>query len=135
MKPSSKRLRTRASIAATVVIFATVVSGCGGSSPTAPDTAAPVQDPATATSLTFTQDIQPIVSSDCVSCHGSGRLEAGLDFRTYAGVMRAVTRGSAASVLVRATQPGGIMYKEFRGSAAAKSATIRRWVVDFQAAQ
>jgi hypothetical protein len=124
-------------IFATVVLSAALVSGCGsgGSSPTAPDTAGPTQNPATATSLTFAQDVQPILNSDCVSCHGSSRQEAGFDFRTYTGVMRAVTPVSNAAILVRATQPGGIMYQEFRGSAAAKAETIRRWVVDFKAVQ
>jgi len=50
-------------------------------------------------------------------------------------VMRDVTAGSASSLLVRQTQPGGQMYGQFRGSAAAKAETIRRWVVDFRAAQ
>ena len=108
---------------------------CGGGPPTAPDTSAPMQDPATATSLTFGADVQPIINNDCVSCHGGSRQEKGYDFRTYSGVMRAVVAGSASSILVRQTQPGGAMYQEFRGSAAAKSETIRRWVVDFKAAQ
>ena len=104
-------------------------------SPTGPDTPAPTQNPATATSLTFSADVQPILNNDCVSCHGGARQEQGLDFRTYAGVLRAVTPGSSNSILVRATQPGGVMYSAFRGSAAAKAETIRRWVVDFNAAQ
>jgi hypothetical protein len=36
---------------------------------------------------------------------------------------------------VRQTQPGGLMYSNFRGAAAAKAETIRRWVVDFKAVQ
>ena len=110
---------------------------CGGS-PTAPDaspTPGPTQDPATATSLSFTADVQPIISNDCVPCHGGSRTENGYNFTTYAGVLRAVTAGSASSLLVRVTQPGGVMYPEFRGSAAAKAETIRRWVVDFKAVQ
>jgi mono/diheme cytochrome c family protein len=136
MRHITRRGAELAIISATLTFIVTLVTACGSSSsPTAPDTAAPLQDPATATLLTFTQDVQPIINSDCVSCHGNGRQEAGLDFRTYAGVMRVVTPGNANSVLVRATQSGGIMFQQFRGSAAAKSATIRRWVVDFQAVQ
>jgi hypothetical protein len=113
-----------------------VTAACGGTnSPTAPDTPGPAQDPVTATSLTFSADIQPILNNDCISCHGGSRQEKGYDFRTYSGVLRAVTAGSASSILVRVTQPGGQMYPEFRGSAAAKAETIRRWVVDFKAAQ
>jgi hypothetical protein len=132
--PPIARRRTVTIIFATVGFCAALISACGGgSSPTAPDTTGPVQDPATATSLTFAQDVQPILNNDCVSCHGSSRQEAGFDFRTYSGVMRAVAPISNAAILVRATQPGGIMYQEFRGSAAAKAETIRRWVVDFKA--
>jgi len=80
--------------------FATAVTvGCGGS-PTAADsttTPAPAQNPATATSLTFAADVQPL--------------------------------------LVVVSRPGGIMYSNWRGSAPDKAETIRRWVVDFKAAQ
>jgi hypothetical protein len=113
-----------------------VTAACGGtSSPTAPDSPGPAQDPATAASLTFSADVQPILNNDCISCHGGSRQEKGYDLRTYSGVMRAVTAGSASSILVRVTQPGGQMYPEFRGSSAAKAETIRRWVVDFKATQ
>ena len=79
--------------------------------------------------------MQPILNNDCVSCHSGSGAANGYDVRTYAGVMRAVTAGSASSLLVRQTQPGGQMYGQFRGSAAAKAETIRRWVVDFRAVQ
>jgi hypothetical protein len=46
-----------------------------------------------------------------------------------------VTPGSASSVLVQVTQPGGLMFGNFRATPAEKAATIRRWVVDFNAAQ
>jgi len=128
-------VRTLALCALVSCAFAAACGGGGGASPTAPDTPAPSQNPATATSLTFSADVQPILNNDCVSCHGGARQEQGLDFRTYAGVIRAVTPGSANSILVRVTQPGGLMYSEFRGSASVKAETIRRWVVDFNAAQ
>lgn len=122
-------------LAASVGLAVALQSACGGGSPTAPDTAGPIQDPATATSLRFTQDVQPILNSDCLSCHSGSSAANGYDFRTYSGVMRAVTAGSASSLLVRVTQPGGQMYGQFRGSASAKAETIRRWVVDFRAVQ
>lgn len=118
--------------------FATAVTvGCGGS-PTAADsstTPAPAQNPATATSLTFAADVQPLLNNDCVPCHGGGRTDGGVNLTTYAGVMRTVTAGSAGSLLVTVSRPGGIMYSNWRGSAADKAETIRRWVVDFKAAQ
>src|SRR6187455_1016407 len=88
-----------------------LVAACAGS-PTAADatpTPGPTQDPATATSLSFTADVQPILNNDCVTCHGNSRAEKGYNFTTYTGVMRAVTAGSASSPLVRVTQPGGSM--------------------------
>lgn len=124
-------------LCAATLFLSSLAAACGGS-PTAADTTdtpGPVQDPSAATSLTFTADVQPILNNDCVPCHGGARAQNGYDFTSYAGVMRAVTAGSASSLLVRVTQPGGLMYQEFRGSAAAKAETIRRWVVDFKAAQ
>ena len=112
-------------------------AACGGS-PIAPSSAvtyAPVQDPAAATSLTYTADIQPILAADCTACHSASRRDGGYDFTSYDGVLRAVIAGSAQSPLVRATQSNGAMYRNFRGSAAQKAETIRRWVVDFGAAR
>jgi hypothetical protein len=125
----------------TVLLFASAFGASCGGSPTAADststsaTPAPSQDPATATSLTFTADVQPLLNNDCVPCHGGSRAENGYNFTTYAGVMRAVTAGSANSLLVNVTRPGGLMYSEWRGSAATKAETVRRWVVDFKAVQ
>ena len=123
---------------ALAVFVAAFSAACGGGSPTSPSstqTYAPAQDPATATTLTYTKDVQPILSADCTSCHNSSRRDGGYDLSTYSGVMRAVSAGSTQSVLVRATQPGGVMYVHFRGSASTKADTVRRWVVEFAAAQ
>lgn len=119
------------------VAVAILSVACGGS-PTSPSnipTYAPTQDPASATSLTYTRDIQPILSADCTSCHNASQRGGGYDLTSYIGVMQAVAPGNAQSPLVRATQSNGVMYRNFRGSASAKSDTIRRWVVDFSAAQ
>jgi hypothetical protein len=70
-----------------------------------------------------------------VTCHAPARRSAGIDLSSYAGVMQVVTPGDPNSRLVRATQPGGLMYSQFRGNASQKSATIRGWVVDSRAAQ
>src|SRR5689334_5581215 len=119
------------------LFFAAAGASCGGA-PTAPDSAAtpgPAQDPAAATSLTFSADVQPLLNSDCVPCHGGSSTNGGVNLCSYASVMRTVTPGSASSVLVTVSRPGGLMYAQWRGSAAAKAETVRRWVVDFKAAQ
>ena len=119
------------------VLFAAVGASCGGS-PTAADsvtTPGPTQDPAAATSLTFSADVQPLLNNDCVPCHGGSSTNGGVNLTSYTNVMRTVTPGSSRSVLVTVSQPGGLMYSEWRGSASAKAETIRRWVVDFNAAQ
>jgi hypothetical protein len=119
------------------VFIAAVGASCGGS-PTAPDnttTPGPAQDPAAATSLTFSADVQPLLNNDCVPCHGGSSTNGGVNLASYAGVMRTVTPGSASSPLVLVSQPGGLMYSQWRGNAAAKAETVRRWVVDFKAAQ
>lgn len=121
---------------AAVCLAAAGASGCG--SPTGPDhttTPGPAQDPASATSLTFSADVQPLLNNDCVPCHGGSTINGGVNLASYAGVMRTVMPGSAGSVLVAMSQPGGLMYSQWRGNAAAKAETIRRWVVDFKATQ
>jgi hypothetical protein len=119
------------------VFFASVAASCGGAL-TAPDnttTPGPAQDPAAATALTFSADVQPLLNNDCVPCHGGSSTNGGVNLASYAGVLRTVTPGSTTSVLVRVSQPGGLMYSQWRGSAAAKAETVRRWVVDFKATQ
>jgi hypothetical protein len=119
------------------LFLAAVGASCGGS-PTAPGnttTPGPAQDPAAATSLTFSADVLPLLNNDCVPCHGGSSTNGGVNLASYAGAMRTVTPGSPSSALVRVSQPGGLMYAQWRGSAAAKAETVRRWVVDFKATQ
>jgi hypothetical protein len=90
------------------------------------------------TSLTYTKDIQPVLASDCVQCHGPSRREAGVDLSTYANVMKTVTPGSASSRLILVTRSGGIMFGQFSGNSstrAAKATLIRDWIVSSGAAQ
>ena len=77
--------------------------------------------------------VATVFLSDCVPCHGGSSTNGGVNLSSYAGVMRIVTPGSASSVLVTVSQPGGLMYSHWRGSASAKAETVRRWVVDFKA--
>lgn len=109
--------------------------GGGGSSPTGPSSSITVSDPSNATSITYSADIAPILASDCTFCHNSSNHNGGVDLSSYAGVLRTLTPGNANSVLIQVTRPGGLMYSNFRSTAAEKSATIRRWIVDFNAAQ
>ncbi len=68
-------------------------------------------------------------------CHNSSRASAGYDLSSYAGVMQAVTPGSANSMLILVTQPGGIMYGQFVGNAQQDATTIRNWIVNDNATQ
>jgi cytochrome c len=87
------------------------------------------------TTLTYTNDIQPILASDCVSCHGPARKESGVDLSTYAGVMKTAQPGNANSLLIFVTRPGGLMFGQFSGNGAAKATLIRDWIVSSGAAQ
>jgi hypothetical protein len=94
----------------------------------APASPAPTPSPTAApAAVAYVQDIKPILDADCARCHSS--------FGTYAGALRYVQPGSAASPLVVVTQPGGAMYGYLRGDASGKSSLIRRWVVENGAAQ
>jgi hypothetical protein len=124
-------------LSAPALFVGMLVGACAGS-PTGPDNAdtpGPTKDPATAASLTFTADVQPLINNDCVPCHGGSNNASGVNLTSYASVMRIVSPGDARSVLILVTQPGGLMYGNWRGSASAKAETVRRWVVDFKAAQ
>lgn len=109
--------------------------------PTSP-TPTPPTDPGTPTTpvptpvgLTYATDIAPIMNADCVRCHGPFVHAGGYNLSTYAGVMKAVTAGSASSMLVRVTQSNGIMYGALSGNRAQKAQTIYNWVVTWKAQQ
>ncbi len=121
------------------VMLALSAAGCGGgngspASPAAPSsatTSTPSTPAPTASAgpYAWTQDVKPILVSDCTSCHGASRPSAGVDLSTYAGTMRVVSAGNANSALVLATRSGGSMYGHLSGDRAAKSEIIRQWVV------
>ncbi|HEY7790217.1 MAG TPA: hypothetical protein VIC33_06890 [Vicinamibacterales bacterium] len=102
------------------------------SSPEAPSNAAAALIPPGG--LTFSRDIQPILSTRCVGCHKASHLTAGVDLSSYAGVMREVTPGSPSSVLIQVTQPDGVMYIALGADPSQKAAEIRSWIVDNHAA-
>jgi hypothetical protein len=82
------------------------------------------------TPLSYVQDIAPILNSDCTRCHSGSRPDGGVLLTSYPNVLRYVQPGSASSLLVRVTQPGGLMYSNLTGDRATKAARIRAWVVD-----
>jgi hypothetical protein len=128
---------------ALTLIVTTAACGGGGSSPSAPSPVTTTPPPAsgggTGSSATvavaYNQDIKPILDTDCIVCHRGPGAPLGLELTTYANVLRVVQPGNANSRLVLMTQPGGPMYINLSGDRAAKSALIRSWVVDNNAAE
>jgi len=121
--------------ACAVYLIALTGIACGANSPTSPS-ATPITATGTgATTLTYTTDVQVILSADCVRCHGSSQQSGGYNLSTYAGVLRALTAGSDLSPLVRVTQPGGLMYSNLSGNRTSKAGVIFDWVVNSKAAQ
>jgi hypothetical protein len=122
-----------------------IATGCGGtSSPTAPSgdagsvvgsTSNSTSPAAGVTTYTYTSDVRPILTADCTRCHNGSQHEAGYDFTTYPGVMRAVTPGSADSMLVRVVRTNGTMYPNLTGNRSQKAQVITDWVVSSGAAQ
>jgi len=97
--------------------------------PTTPTTSDP-------TPLAYNPDMKPLFQADCVSCHGSGRADGNYRMTTYGQVMAAVRAGSASSLLVAVTQPGGSMYRYWSGSnstRSSKAAQVRSWIVTYNA--
>lgn len=45
--------------------------------------------------ICFQDQILPIFQNSCASCHGGTHPEAGLDFSTYSGIMKAISPGDA----------------------------------------
>ena len=125
----------------TTVALTLALAGCGGggssSTPTSPSTTPPstTTPPPTSgggtstTTVSFNQDVSPILQADCARCHSGSRPDGNFSVTSYASVMRAVVAGSANSTLVRETRPGGGMYGNWNGNAATKAETVRAWVV------
>lgn len=109
-------------------------------SPTAPTSNGPTNPTSPATSeptpLAYNPDMKALFQSDCVLCHGSGRVDGNYRMTTYTQVMAAVRAGSASSLLVSVTQPGGSMYRYWTGTnttRSGKAAQVRSWIVTYNA--
>ena len=61
--------------------------------PTEAPTEAPSEVPAPAGTVSFANDVMPIIQSRCVNCHGGDRIEEGLLMRTYAEIMAGSENG------------------------------------------
>ena len=104
------------------------------SSPTSPSS--PTTPTTSDAALAYNPDIKALLQTDCISCHGAGRADAGYRVTTYAQAMTAVRAGSASSLLVQVTQTNGSMYRYWSGSTTtrqAKAAQVRSWVVTYNA--
>lgn len=109
---------------ALIVLSIGILSACGAqateapaSAPTeasVPATQAPTQPPAEATvasateapttapsgstaTVSFTNDVLPILQSRCVNCHGGERTEEGLSLNNYASVMNGSENGAVVT--------------------------------------
>jgi len=69
-----------------------VVSATDTSAPAATE-AATATEPSVASSVSFTDDILPILESRCVNCHGGDKIEEGLSVRTYGDLMSGSENG------------------------------------------
>ncbi len=87
-----------------------------------------------AASVSFSEDVQPILTSRCRRCHGGDGIEGGLDLLSYAGVMAGSENGSvvipgdsAASSLVQQIVSGE-MPRRAPKLPASEIETIATWV-------
>jgi len=61
--------------------------------PTEPPTEAPAEAPVANVSVSFVNDVMPIIESRCVNCHGGQRTEEGLVMRSYEDIMAGSDNG------------------------------------------
>jgi len=131
--PSANAI-VRLVLSASCAIAAGACAGGSSSASTTSPTAITVAGTGS-TTVTYVKDVQPILSSDCVTCHGGSRTENGVNLSTYAGVLSVVSIGSTSSRLIQVTQPGGLMYSMLTGDRTSKARTIYDWIMTSNAAQ
>lgn len=91
-----------------LTLTAGLLSACGSSAASTPASQPPVAaivstvaateaptttQAAATTSVSFTKDIQPLLGSRCVNCHGGDRTEKGLNLKTYDDIMKGSENG------------------------------------------
>lgn len=64
-----------------------VAADTNTSAPAATKASAPATEPAASATVSFADDILPILESRCLNCHGGDKLEEGLSVRTYGDLM------------------------------------------------
>lgn len=62
-------------------------------SPVATDPVAATQPPVQSATVSFANDVLPIIESRCISCHGGNRTEEGLDLKTHTSIMAGSDNG------------------------------------------
>jgi hypothetical protein len=85
--------------------------------------------------LSYVQDIKPVLDRDCLSCHSNRDARGNYSVATYADVLNGQTRGDAKSSLVVTGSPGGSMYQYYSGDAVTKATMVFRWLVYYNALQ
>jgi hypothetical protein len=85
--------------------------------------------------LSYVQDIKPILDRDCASCHSTRDARGNYSVSTYAEVLSGQTPGNAKSSLVVTGSPGGSMYQYYSGDAITRSTLVFRWLVYYNALQ
>jgi Planctomycete cytochrome C len=65
--------------------------------------------------VSFSKDIQPILQSACVSCHGVNQISRGLDMRSYVSLMKGSQNGAVVlsgnannSLLIQSVESGAM---------------------------
>jgi mono/diheme cytochrome c family protein len=88
-------------------------------------------------SITFENDIAPILEARCTKCHGQDRTEAGLDLRRRFTLLKGGENGTAIvpgkpdeSLLVRRIEAGEMPPKDEGRLDERQRSIIRRWVAD-----
>jgi hypothetical protein len=85
--------------------------------------------------LSYVQDIKPILDADCLSCHSSRDHQGNYSVSSYADVLNGQRPGDAKSSLVVTGSPGGSMYRYYTGDAVTKSTMVFRWLVYYNGLQ
>lgn len=79
------------------------------SSPVPPTEVSPTQDSSQGVTVSFANDVLPILNSRCANCHGGNRTEEGLILLTYADIVRGSDNGP---VIVAGNADGSFLVEQ-----------------------